>query len=51
MFEIPGSDVLSVHISEDCVVGSRSAEYVRGTPRETTPVQNEEPWPGVRVQN
>lgn len=29
MFEIPGSDVKSVHIDDDCVRGTASPKYVR----------------------
>ncbi|XP_049836454.1 ATP-dependent Clp protease ATP-binding subunit clpX-like, mitochondrial isoform X2 [Schistocerca gregaria] len=32
MFEIPGSDVLSVHITEDAVVGKGHPIYIRGKP-------------------
>lgn len=34
MFEIPGSDVVSVHITEDVVMGQSSPVYVRGRPEE-----------------
>lgn len=29
MFEVPGSDVKSVHIDDDCVKGTASPKYVR----------------------
>lgn len=29
MFEVPGSDVKSVHIDDDCVKGKASPKYVR----------------------
>lgn len=29
MFEVPGSDVKSVHITEDCVKGLCAPEYIR----------------------
>jgi len=32
MFEIPGSDVMSVHITEDVVSGANSPVYIRGKP-------------------
>jgi ATP-dependent Clp protease ATP-binding subunit ClpX len=32
MFEIPGSDVMSVHITEDVVGGGRAPIYIRGKP-------------------
>ncbi|GFG34981.1 hypothetical protein Cfor_01086 [Coptotermes formosanus] len=32
MFEIPGSDVMSVHITEDVVSGTSSPVYIRGKP-------------------
>lgn len=54
MFEIPGSDVLSVHISEDCVMGSEAAEFIRGTPTSapnSSQQTSEETWAGVRAQN
>lgn len=31
MFEVPGSDVKSVHIDDDCVKGTASPKYVRNT--------------------
>lgn len=34
MFEIPGSDVLSVHIGEDAVKGKSGPVYIRGKPVE-----------------
>lgn len=30
MYEIPGSDILSVHITEDVVKGVSSPVYIRG---------------------
>lgn len=35
MFDVPGSDVTAVYISEDVVTGKKNAEYVTG-PIETT---------------
>lgn len=32
MFEIPGSDVMSVHITEDVVSGASAPVYIRGKP-------------------
>jgi hypothetical protein len=32
MFEIPGSDVMSVHITEDVVNGTSPPVYIRGKP-------------------
>ncbi|KAJ1531699.1 hypothetical protein ONE63_000366 [Megalurothrips usitatus] len=32
MFEIPGSDVISVHITEDVVMGKSEPMYIRGKP-------------------
>jgi len=32
MFEIPGSDVLSVHITEDVVMNKSEPLYIRGKP-------------------
>ena len=32
MFEIPGSDVMSVHITEDSVNGKARPVYMRGKP-------------------
>lgn len=29
MFEVPGSDVKTVHINEDCVNGTSQPEYIR----------------------
>lgn len=29
MFEVPGSDVMSVHITEQCVKGQEKPQYVR----------------------
>lgn len=29
MFEVPGSDVKTVHITEDCVRGVAAPEYIR----------------------
>lgn len=31
MFEVPGSDVKSVHFDDDCVKGTASPKYVRNT--------------------
>jgi ATP-dependent Clp protease ATP-binding subunit ClpX len=32
MFEIPGSDVMSVHITEEVVSGGSAPVYIRGKP-------------------
>ncbi|XP_014255887.1 ATP-dependent Clp protease ATP-binding subunit clpX-like, mitochondrial isoform X2 [Cimex lectularius] len=37
MFEIPGSDVVSVHITEDCVKGKTCPVYIRGKPVDVEP--------------
>ena len=34
MFEIPGSDILSVHITEDVVIGKNQPLYIKGRPVE-----------------
>lgn len=34
MFEVPGSDILSVHVTEDVVLGNVSPVYIRGRPVE-----------------
>jgi len=34
MFEIPGSDVVSVHVTEDCVKNNTKPVYIRGKPVE-----------------
>jgi len=41
MFEVPGSNVTAVYISEGVVNGSKKAEYITG-PLETTEVQTDE---------
>lgn len=35
MFEVPGSDVKTVLITEDCVKGQASPEYIRRPPSST----------------
>lgn len=57
MFEVPGSDVKSVHIDDDCVRGTASPKYVRATsPLDDTSeeaagtVNDEEEGAKVRVQ-
>lgn len=35
MFEVPGSDVKTVLITEDCVKGSTAPEYIRTPPSST----------------
>lgn len=35
MFEVPGSDVKTVLITEDCVKGLTPPEYIRTTPSST----------------
>lgn len=53
MFEVPGSDVKSVHINEDCVKGLCSPQYIKhssslsnsdqpSTPDSTSPTSSEE---------
>ena len=34
MFEVPGSDIMSVHVTEDVVLGKIPAIYIRGRPVE-----------------
>lgn len=34
MFEVPGSDILSVHVTEDVVLGKMPPVYIRGRPVE-----------------
>lgn len=34
MFEIPGSDILSVHITEDVITGKNQPLYIKGRPVE-----------------
>lgn len=36
MFEVPGSDVRTVLITEDCVKGLTPPEYIRGPSSSTT---------------
>lgn len=36
MFEVPGSDVKTVHINEDCVRGNSQPEYIRHDSAEAT---------------
>lgn len=58
MFEIPGSDVKSVHIDDDCVKGTASPKYVRNsrplddaeTGSESNTVNDEDEGAQVRVQ-
>lgn len=58
MFEVPGSDVKSVHINDDCVRGTASPKYVRKsrplddtTEESSGPAANdEEEGAKVRVQ-
>lgn len=59
MFEIPGSDVKSVHIDDDCVKGTASPKYVRNsrplddaetTGNESNTVNDEDEGAQVRVQ-
>ena len=30
MFEIPGSDIVSVHVTEECVKGKSQPVYIKG---------------------
>lgn len=59
MFEVPGSDVKSVHIDDDCVKGTASPKYIRNTssldetevqPSEGNSPTNYEEEAQVRVQ-
>lgn len=57
MFEVPGSDVKSVHIDDECVKGTANPTYVRNTrPLDDTPEDaaaannDEEEGAQVRVQ-
>lgn len=45
MFEIPGSDVISVHITDEVVNGNNSPVYIRGKP-----VAQEEDDQSIEVQ-
>ncbi|XP_034939050.1 ATP-dependent Clp protease ATP-binding subunit clpX-like, mitochondrial isoform X2 [Chelonus insularis] len=47
MFDVPGSDVLSVHITEACVRGTEKPQYVRGG--EST--EEEQPQQAQHVNN
>lgn len=53
MFEVPGSDVKSVHITEDCVKGLCAPEYIRhaatGSTDSTTTTTDDEESTQVRV--
>lgn len=53
MFEVPGSDVKSVHINEDCVKGLCQPEYIRhttnATDSTTTTTTDDEESTQVRV--
>ncbi|XP_037024783.1 ATP-dependent Clp protease ATP-binding subunit clpX-like, mitochondrial [Bradysia coprophila] len=50
MFEVPGSDVKTVHITEDCVKGLCSPEYIRhSTDSTTTTTTDDEESTQVRV--
>lgn len=51
MFEVPGSDVKTVHITEDCVKGLCSPEYIRhsATDSTTTTTNDDEESTQVRV--
>ncbi|XP_054160665.1 ATP-dependent Clp protease ATP-binding subunit clpX-like, mitochondrial [Oppia nitens] len=40
MFDIPGSDVSSVHITEDVVLGKAKPQYVRSSSSSTPPIQD-----------
>lgn len=42
MFEVPGSDVRTVLITEECVTGHAQPEYIRG-PSNTTTSTDEPP--------
>lgn len=42
MFEVPGSDVKSVHITEDCVKGVCPPEYIRHTKATDSTTDDEE---------
>lgn len=51
MFEVPGSDVKSVHINEDCVKGVCPPEYIRHSTSATdsTTTTDDEESTQVRV--
>lgn len=50
MFEVPGSDVKSVHINEDCVKGLSPPEYIRhSTSADSTTTTDDEESTQVRV--
>lgn len=43
MFEVPGSDVKSVIITEDCVKGLTPPEYIKHSPSDTSESNDESP--------
>lgn len=49
MFEVPGSDVKTVHITEDCVNGLCSPEYIRQSATDSTTTTDDEESTQVRV--
>ncbi|KAM3958496.1 caseinolytic protease chaperone subunit isoform 1-T1 [Aphomia sociella] len=49
MFEIPGSDVESVHVHEGCVLRAEPPRLARRRPRERAPPIDD--WPSVRLHN
>lgn len=56
MFEVPGSDVKSVHFDDDCVKGTASPKYVRNprplddTPEEASGSVNADEEEGAKVR-
>lgn len=45
MFEVPGSDVKTVHITDDCVKGSCAPQYMRRTATSSTGTASNDPAP------
>lgn len=43
MFEVPGSDVKSVHINEDCVKGTSPPQYIKRNHTSSTSENPTEP--------
>lgn len=56
MFDIPGSDIGSVHVHEGCVARSEAPSVVRRraqepAPAPADPAADERDWPSVRIHN
>ena len=52
MFEIPGSDIASVHIHEACVSGAEPPQTSRRRERaDPAPPHDLDDWPSVRLHN